>query len=69
MTGSPTPPEVEVPPVGIVCRACGVDRWEVLRTKKAAGCIRRWRKCLNCRGVSRTAERLEAGPHPDHDAR
>ncbi len=67
MTESPST-AAEIPD-GIVCRACGGTAWRVIKTRLSVACVRRWRRCLGCRAVSRTAERLEAGPHPDHDAR
>lgn len=65
------PPEVttdaaELP--GIVCRACGGNRWEVTHTRKGTGVLRRWRTCLGCGHRIRTREAVEADAHPDRDA-
>lgn len=57
----------EFPP-GIVCRSCGGNRWRVTMTRKGPASVRRWRTCMACGWKCRTAERIEAGGHPDLDA-
>jgi hypothetical protein len=72
MTDAPVEMETETAEesAGIVCSVCGHNTWKVTRTRLGMGTIRRWRTCLNpkCRRKIRTAERVEAETHPDHDA-
>ena len=47
------------PPKGLVCRECGCNHWDVVRTRQYTNRILRVRQCRFCGRQHRASERLE----------